>query len=143
MFASIDQSDGSVYTYGGTWRCDWLREYFDAADASGGVSLETFIGVPARADRGSALNRGGGGQTDRAAREILLPFWLPLLPAAGGGEPYATVLELLSGFDGGAWPEENNGEDVADDYLLAVRMIRTYIQVLAKQPILSTQPTLG
>ena len=64
-------TDGSTYTYGGTWRCDWLREYFAAADAAGGVDIDTFVGVPIRADRGAALSRGGNGQTDRARKEIL------------------------------------------------------------------------
>jgi hypothetical protein len=67
-------------------------------------------------------------QTDRSAREIL-PHWLPLLPA---GPTYDAVRELLGAFDGGAWPLDSAGEDVADDYLLAQAWVfEVVLQVFA------------
>ena len=105
---------GSVYTYGGTWRCDWLRQYFARADAAGPVDASTFKMLPLHADRGTAMGRGSNSQTDRAAREIL-PYWIPFLSPE---DPvYAEVIELVAGYDGGAWPLENNGVDMDDSFV--------------------------
>lgn len=76
---SHDFPYGSVYTYGGSWRCEWLCQYLDSGAAEqkqqrqqqgevvrrnsssqSSASTKAYEGLVARADRGAALSLGGG-----------------------------------------------------------------------------------